>query len=318
MLTIAAVQGALEIQDGAAWKRIVKAAEWDPAAAIRSLDRTGRFTLPDGTRATLRPGTELRLLAAAPPAVSLERGEGFFEVIPGAGRKFSVVTPDARIQVTGTQFSVKRSDHTEVVVAAGEVRVANDKGEVSVPAGSATVARKGAAPARAQRVDADRAAAWRRELDGPETVRCRYDFEDGRIPLPWSTGRVVATAPPRGLNRFALQGAPGIDADLTRMDKRVWTMHGTLRLRFRYWAAGAEMMWVQLYCDRVRDNFRYEVKNIAPGKWETVEIPLAEFYRLIDTSHPQEGDRFSWFNISVSGTTGDLYFDDIELVEVQK
>ena len=241
-------------------------------------------------------------------------------MIPGAGRKFSVVTPDARVQVTGTQFSVKRNGHTEIFVSSGEVRVDNDKGEVSVPAGSATSARKGVAPARAQRVDADRANAWRRELDPPEVVRFRYDFEDGRLPLPWSTGRVVnqTIAPPRGLNRFCLQGAPGIDADLSRTDKRVWTMRGTLKLRFRYWATGAEAIWVQLSCVRTQDNFRYEIKNIAAGKWETVEIPLSDFYRLLDSTHPQEGDRFSWFNISVAGATGDLYFDDIELVEVQK
>jgi hypothetical protein len=69
---------------------------------------------------------------------------------------------------------------------------------------------------------------------------------------------------------------------------------------------------------RTGDNFRYELKSIGTGKWETVEIPLADFYRLIDSTHPQEGDRFTWFNISVSGAVGALYFDDIELVEVQK
>jgi hypothetical protein len=320
VLTIANAEGALELQDGAAWRKIAKAAEWDEAAGLRTTEKSARFTLPDGTRATLRPRSELRILAATPPSLSLERGEAFFEVIPGAGRKFSVVTPDARVQVTGTQFSVKRNGHTEVFVSSGEVRVANDKGEVGVPAGSATSAKKGAAPAKPRVVDADRATAWRRELDAPEATLFRYDFEDGRLPLPWSTGRVVpaTAAPPRGLSKYCLQGAPGIDADLTRVGRQVTTMRNTLKLRLRYWAAGADTIWIQLFDERCRDNVRFEIKTVAAGKWETVEIPLTEFYRLLDGTHPLEGDRFTWFNVSVAGATGDLYFDDIELVEVLK
>ena len=312
------IEGALELQGGDKWKKLAKAAEWDEAAALRSGDKPARFTLPDGTRATLRPRTELRILSAAPLSLSLERGEAFFDVIPAPDRRFSVVTADARVRVTGTQFSVKHNGQTEVTVSSGEVQVANDKGEVSVPAGNATTARKGAAPAKARAIDADRALAWRRELDGPEVPRFRYDFEDGRLPQLWTSGRVVNFGPARGLNRFCLEGAPGLNADLSRVDKRVWTYRPTLKLRFRYWTTGVESVWIQLFSDRAQDNLRIELKNIAAGKWETVELPLADFYRLADGSHAQDGDRFSWFNINVSGTTGPLYFDDIELVESQK
>jgi len=319
VLTLAGVEGTLELQDGETWKKILKTAEWDAAAGIRSGEKLSRFTLPDGTRATLRPRSELRILAAAPPSLLLEKGEVFFDVLPGAGRKFSVVTADARIQVTGTQFSVKRNGHTEIFVSSGEVRVSNDKGEVSVPAGNATSARKGAAPARPRALDTDRANAWRRELDAPETTIFRYDFEDGRLPLPWSTGKVVNFGPPRGFNKFCLQGSPGLDLDYMRMDKRVTTFRSGMKLRFRYWATGVEAIWIQLSCERTKDNFRLELKNIGLGKWETVELPLADFYRLITpTDHPLEGDRFTWLNFAVAGATGDLYFDDIELVEAQK
>lgn len=318
VLTLANVEGALEFQEGDAWKKVSKAVDWTEAAALRSSDRLARFTLPDGTRATLRPRTELRILSAAPPSLLLERGEAFFEVVPGAGRVFSVVTSDARVQVTGTQFSVKRNGHTEVYVSSGEVRVSNDKGEVSVPAGTATSARKGAVPARPRALDTDRANAWRRELDGPEVLRFRYDFEDGRLPFPWSTGRVVNFGPTRGLNRFCLQGGPGIDMDLSRVDKRITTMRDSLKLRFRYWSAGADMIWIQFFDDRTRSNHRFEITAVAKEKWETVEIPLSDFARLIDGGRMAEGDRLSWFNLSVAGARGDLYFDDIELVEAQK
>jgi len=318
VVAIGGVEGALELQDGAAWRKIAKGSDWDEAAVLRSGDKLGRFTLPDGTRATLRPHTELRLLAAAPFTLGLDRGEAFFEVLPGPERRFSVVTPDARIQVTGTRFSVKRGDHTEVVVTGGEVAVANDKGEVSVPAGSGMSVRKGAAPNKARSVDADRAAAWRRELDGVDIPRFRHDFEDGRVPPAWQNNPKIATGPARGLNRFCLEGAPGIDADLSRLDKRITTVRGTMRVGFRYWAADADQIIIQLFSEKARDNFRYDLKTLGRGKWESVEIPLADFYRLADGSRIQEGDRFTWFNFTVTGTTGPVYFDDIELVEVQK
>jgi hypothetical protein len=309
----------LELQQAGVWKKVVKTAEWDEAVALRSGDRLARFTLPDGTRATLRPRTELRILSGTPPSLSLDRGEGFFEVIPGANRAFAVVTPDARVQVTGTQFSVRRTDHTEIFVSAGEVRVSNERGEVAVPAGNATSAKKGAVPTRARAFDTDRANAWRREMDAPEAIVYRYDFEDGRLPLPWSTGRLVNYGPPRGLNKFCLQGAPGLDLDYLRMDKRATTYRPGMKVRFRYWARSIDAIWLQFSCQRTQDNFRLEVKNIVQGKWETVEMPLADFYRMVTpTDRPVDGDRFTWFNIAASGPGGDLYFDDIELVEPQK
>jgi hypothetical protein len=185
VLALASVDGTLEMQDGTVWKKIAKTADWDRADAVRAGERMARFTLPDGTRVTLRPHSELRFLAATPPSLSLEKGEAFFDVVPGRERRFSVATPDARIEVTGTQFSVKRAERTEILVSSGEVKVTNDKGEVSVPAGSgatwtaskrsasATTSRTAASPTpgRAERSSRGRragstATAWR-EARGP-------------------------------------------------------------------------------------------------------------------------------------------------------
>lgn len=60
-LMLTNLEGALEMQDGAAWKKLVKSADWDAADPIRSGDKMARFTLPEGTRATLRPHSEVRL-----------------------------------------------------------------------------------------------------------------------------------------------------------------------------------------------------------------------------------------------------------------
>jgi hypothetical protein len=214
---------------------------------------------------------------------------------------------------------VKRTDHSEIYVSSGEVQVSNDKGEVKVPAGNATSAKKGAVPVKPRAFDTDRATAWRREMDPPETTIYRYDFEDGRLPLPWSTGKVVNFGAPRGLNKFCLQGQPHIDLDYLRMDKRATTFHAGQKIRFRYYAASAEAIWVQLSCNRTRDNFRFELKQVVTGKWETVELPIADFYRLIAPGdRVLEGDQFSWLNFAVAPANADVYFDDIELVEAQK
>ena len=316
-LAIAKLEGAFEIRRDKAWEKLEKPGGWEEGASLRVGDRLGRFTLADGTRVTLRGRTELKVAAVSPAALGLEQGEAFFDV-PPAGRRFSVVTPEARVEVTGTQFSVRRAEHTDVVVVSGEVKVSGEKGEVAVPAGNGTTIRKSAAPSKPRAVDTDGPLAWRRAADPPETARFRHDFEDGRRPAPWTNGR-VAPGPSRGLNRFCLEGAPGVDAQLTRLEGDKATVRGVLVVRFRYFAATGTEFLLQLKNERVGDNFRYEVKTVVHGKWEAVEAPLSDFFRLVDrSSRLQEGDRFTWLNITVAGADGPVWFDDIELVEIRK
>jgi hypothetical protein len=280
---------------------------------LRTGERLSRVVLADGTRLSLHPHAEVKLEAAE--TLALESGEVYFEVVPAPGRKFTVLTPDASIQAVGTAFSAKRTDHTEIVVTAGDVRVSNEKGEVLVSAGNGTAVRRPAAPAKPRAVDVDALTLWRRPA---ETARFHYDFEDSRKPVPWENGRVVP-GPARGFNKNCLEGSPGINLNLSRVDRRVGIVKGSLKVRFRYFAPEGDMLWVQLFDDRVQDNFRIQVTPLPHGKWEMVEAPLSDFFLLIDgAAKIQEGDRISWFNISVSGTKGPVYFDDIELVEVAK
>jgi len=314
---VAKLEGGFEIRREKAWEKLEMPGEWEASAPLRAREPVGRLTLADGTRVTLRGKTEIRIVSAAPPALALDQGEAFFEV-PTGGASFAVVTPDARAEVLGTQFGVRRADRTEVVVVAGEVRVANEKGEVAVPAGNGTTVRKATIPSKPRAIDPDSPLAWRRAADPPETARFRYDFEDGRQPPPWMNGRVVP-GPARGFNRFCLEGAPNVDAQLTRLDAEKVAVRGVLKIRFRYFAEGATELLLQLKNERVGDNFRYEVKNVASRKWEVVEVPLSEFYRLADrSSRLQDGDRFTWLNVTVTGARGPVWFDDVELVEVRK
>jgi hypothetical protein len=319
LLAVERVEGSLESLDQKRWQKFAsRPFEWEESDSLRAGDRPARLALPGGILVALRSRTELTLAAVDPPSLLLQQGEVFCDVPPSRkGVRLVILTADARVQVTGTQFSVRRADATEVAVAGGEVLVSGDKGEVTVPAGTGTSVRKGAAPSRPRTLDTDRLFAWRRELDPPEKVRFRFDFEDGRRSFPWTNGRASAL-PARGTNRFCLEGGRQLDAELYRMEARTNVVHGTMLFRFRYHIPAGTEILAQFSCERTQDNFRGEVKNPAHGRWESVEIPLSSFYRMVEpSSRPQEGDRFSWLSLTVWGTEGPVYFDDIELVEVQ-
>lgn len=315
-LAIARLEGPVEAREGKSWKKIQTLAEWDEGGSLRAGDRPARIVLADGARLTLRPRAEVRAAAASPPEIFLEAGEVFCDVPPAPGRRFAVRTRDALVRVTGTQFAVKEGDAaTEVVVAAGEVAVSNDRGEARVPAGTGLAVRRSAPPGRPRPVDADRVLAWRKAADPPETVLVHFGFEDGRRPAGFDGGRVVP-GPPRGLNRFCLEGSPELHFDLRRALPGAAARPG-LRVRFRYHAEKGGSLWVQLFNDRVGDNFRYDVPHVAAGTWETVEAPLERFYRLADRSSALlPGDPLTWFNIAAAGG-GTFHFDDVEIVEVR-
>lgn len=317
-LAVARLEGGpLEALEGKSWKKIQTLAEWDEGGSLRAGERPAQVVLADGARLTLRPRAEIRAVTALPPEVFLESGEVFCDIPPTPGRRFGVRTPDALVQVTGTQFAVRGSGSaTEVLVASGAVLVANDRGEARVPAGTALTVRRSTPPGKPRPIDVDRATAWRKLADPPEILLVRFTFEDGRRPAYFDEGRVASPGPPRGLNRFCLEGSPGLHFDLRRALPGAAVRPG-LRVRFRYYAEKGGLIWVQIYNDRVGDNFRFDVPHVVAGAWEAVDAPLAQFYRLMDRSSVlRPGDPLTWFNIATAGA-GPFYFDDVEIVEVR-
>jgi len=85
-------------------------------------------------RAELAPGSGLRLEKGTPrsPRLRLTRGRALFSVKPlHEGNTFEVQTPQARVSVLGTRFSVVLDPRcTRVSVFAGRVRVTPARGEV--------------------------------------------------------------------------------------------------------------------------------------------------------------------------------------------
>jgi ferric-dicitrate binding protein FerR (iron transport regulator) len=81
-------------------------------------------TLLDGSRVTLRPYSELHRISEAETGLTYRiSGEGYFEVFATEReRRFSVLTDDARVVVTGTSFTVSNWDrHTRVFLEQGSV-----------------------------------------------------------------------------------------------------------------------------------------------------------------------------------------------------
>ncbi|MEM1093268.1 MAG: FecR domain-containing protein [Bacteroidota bacterium] len=97
-------------------------------------DRAQTVNLADGSSIELRPGasvTHSRLRAGTPRRVMLT-GEAYFTITPGT--RFTVETANARIDVLGTQFSVKVSRPDGATEAVTEVYLA--EGSVALTGGA--------------------------------------------------------------------------------------------------------------------------------------------------------------------------------------
>ncbi len=101
--------------------------------------------LADGSTVVLATGAEVRYARGAPRAVTLS-GEATFEVVHDAGRPFTVTTPNARVEVLGTLFTVSAASNadTRVSVTRGRVAVAARDADT----GDVVAAAAGNAPSR--------------------------------------------------------------------------------------------------------------------------------------------------------------------------
>jgi transmembrane sensor len=82
------------------------------------------LTLADGSLAQLNAHTELSTdFRFGRRVVHLDRGEGFFSIVPDSAHPFLVVTPHGTVRVTGTHFDVRLdpSGRAEVTLVEGHV-----------------------------------------------------------------------------------------------------------------------------------------------------------------------------------------------------
>jgi transmembrane sensor len=156
------------------------AALWwsQPVSVTAAAGEHTDVTLPDGSTVELNGATtvtyargfsSLPLVGASARTVRLD-GEAFFSVVEG-DRPFRVTTPNARVEVLGTEFNVRArpsdgTPETRVAVAAGRVRVAGtapDAGSVVLDGRGHTsrVTGTNAAPTAPQSTDLKYVQAWR-------------------------------------------------------------------------------------------------------------------------------------------------------------
>ena len=96
----------------------------------KAIDVVQSFTLKDGSRVTLAPGSCLSLRAHRNPRTVSMTGKVFFDVLHDEEHPFTVNVPGAGVQVLGTKFQVLQ-DSTGYRVDVTEGRVRFSSGRVS-------------------------------------------------------------------------------------------------------------------------------------------------------------------------------------------
>jgi len=156
------------------------------------------ITLADGSILTLDTDTAVHVaMSRASRLVMLSRGRVFFQVAKDASRPFVVLAEDKRIMAVGTAFDVDlRSDHVEVVLREGKVRVEGTS--IGSPNGASS--KPGSVEAAdlvpGTRLDASSRAGW---------TLARADISKD---LSWMNGQLVFNRRPLGeviteMNRYS-------------------------------------------------------------------------------------------------------------------
>ncbi|MDG2523737.1 FecR domain-containing protein [Caulobacter segnis] len=149
----------------------LKAPQHNTVAAVRDVAvyRTAVgdqriVTLADGSRATLSTDTELRVTSwGAKRALTLVKGEAFFEVAKDPSHPFVVTAAGRTVTALGTAFNVRlASDHWSVALLEGKVRVASLNSATTTDLlPGAQLVQYGSKDWAVNRVDVQRVSAWR-------------------------------------------------------------------------------------------------------------------------------------------------------------
>ncbi|MFD2934747.1 FecR family protein [Spirosoma flavum] len=150
--------------------------------------------LADGSVVTLNANSRLKVadkMADRPVREVWLEGEAYFDIAKRKGAKFIVHTPEAQIEVLGTEFNVNtRRDETHVVLEEGKVQLSTDNQSMVVmkPGDMATVSPKNR-QIKLKRVQPELYDAWKESyliLDGkslPEIIRNLEDAFGVKIKL---------------------------------------------------------------------------------------------------------------------------------------
>lgn len=200
--------------------------------------------------------------------IQLSQGELYVEVVPG--NPFTVQTPNARLEITGTQFDVSAAhDTTELSLLKGSIRFSSldaSHPPVSVTAGHASSVVTGHGPTAPATSDAMAVAAWARDTA-----------------LANAIGRATGYASPDLSDLSAIsqgfwkQSSP---VDVDRLDYRQWRdehRNGPL----------ARAALAQLPADKARDADWIEVLMVSGEIWQFHYDPKQSANQPLTEMEPQ-------------------------------
>jgi RNA polymerase sigma factor (sigma-70 family) len=155
-------------------------------------------------------------------------------------------------------------------------------------------------------------------VDPPKPAVLRLDFEDGKLPLICTLGKVVP-GPAWSGNRFCLEGGPfpgpaGIGKVFLEKDGGLFTYAGDLVLVFDLWV-DAKVSTVDLHLWNPTQQASQGVEALWPAReqWiRGVAIPFSSF--KAGNVGPRNGDVISSLSIQVGQAGGTLYVDNLEVV----
>ncbi|WP_114752438.1 FecR family protein [Pleomorphovibrio marinus] len=114
---------------------------------METQDNLQTFELPDGSMLSLHKFSIVSYeenFGDGHRKVTLEKGEGFFEVMPHDSEAFVVQTEQGEIEVLGTVFNAKLDpDVLEVVVAKGKVKLSSEEDATTLEGGQSGWSRAG-------------------------------------------------------------------------------------------------------------------------------------------------------------------------------
>ncbi len=189
-----------------------------------------RLTLGDGSRVVLSPGGRMTTrFTHRARDVTLEAGDGFFEVTHDKRRPFAVAASGRTLTVLGTRFNVASGDRLTVSLVEGSLRVSQPgAANVLLRPGQRYVGEVGVGGA-AQSGDVKSDAAW---TDG-RVVLADVSLAQAVQRLSRASGRRVELTDP-SLGRLRVSGALRIE----RMDDVGAALEALLPVRARSTAEG--------------------------------------------------------------------------------
>jgi hypothetical protein len=292
---LALIAGSLSLQgDGEkTWQsaRIARVREFPGEIALKadvssSKLRTGPHTL------YLRRGAEAVLICEeARTTVRLERGEAFFDIVPGR-EPWSVETAQGKVSVLGTRFLVTAEKAaTEVTLQRGSVEFSVRGNSVRLDPGQASEAGPDGGPSPAKAVDPASRLAWVQGLE--ETLKIEAEQ------MSVQGGFSVAGDPSAGGGKL-----------LAAKDRFPAGQEASAELRFRTKQAVPYQLWVRLqWGHNVPSGAWVKPGDAAPWTGKDLKFSPAWQWVRIGAFEPVE----ALLAIKLGDAVGGIRFDQLVL-----